>query len=116
MYNNIVIRVIKSWRYIMITIGRVTKPKAGVVNIRIDRQTPVGNPFPVNKAHSNRDEVCDKYEEWFKAQMTNKKSPVYKEIVRIYLIAKEQDVNLQCWCAPKRCHGDTIKAFLDKHL
>jgi hypothetical protein len=29
---------------------------------------------------------------------------------------EESTIRLLCWCAPKRCHADTIKAYLDGSL
>jgi hypothetical protein len=100
----------------MITVGLVKQPKPNTLNIRIDRASPLGNPFYM-KSEAQRNEVCDKYEKWFASQISNKQSKVYIEIVRLYKLARDGNhLNLQCWCAPKRCHGDTIKRFLDKYL
>ena len=46
--------------------------------------------------------------------MRNKK--VIDELNRLYLIAKNGDLNLGCWCAPTPCHGDIIKELLDEKL
>lgn len=95
----------------MITIGKKWDKGA----IYIGRGSPLGNPF-VMQSEEDRDFVCDKYQEWFDAQINRKNEVVLKELRRIYNIAKHQDVILGCYCYPKRCHGETIKRFLDKYL
>lgn len=95
----------------MITIGK----KWDKGSIYIGRGSPLGNPF-VMQSEEDRDFVCDKYQEWFDTQINQKNEVVLKELRRIYNIAKYQDVILGCYCYPKRCHGETIKRFLDKYL
>ena len=66
-----------------ITIGKVKVNKRGanIVNVRCDRGTALGNPFPM-RHESQRNEVCDKYELWFKDAV--KTMPVRKELAHIY--------------------------------
>jgi hypothetical protein len=99
----------------MITVGRVWRNKSDAINVKIDRTSVLGNPFKM-ETESQRDEVCEKYEEYFNQQVANKNPVFMKELRRIYTLARTGDVNLQCWCAPKRCHGDTIKKYLDSYL
>lgn len=83
-----------------ITVGRVYKDKLNCKNIKIDRSSPLGNPFYM-KDESKRDEVCDKYESYFQNKV-KEAGKFREEVVRIYTILKEgSDVNLQCWCSPK---------------
>lgn len=72
------------------------------------RRSILGNPFILNK-EEDRDKVCDQYEDWFKEQM----SIFLPELVRILLLYKTHGhLRLFCWCAPKRCHAETIKRWL----
>lgn len=95
----------------MITIGKKWDKGA----IYIGRGSPLGNPF-VMRTEEDRDIVCNKYEEWFYKQIKEENQVVLNELRRIYLLAKKQNIVLGCFCSPKRCHGETIKKFLDKHL
>lgn len=95
---------------------RNTKPTEPY-DFYIDRRSPLGNKFPM-KDESERDEVCEKYEEWFN-KMKNSSS-IIKNAPRSKLVnemltalKKYGQVRLFCWCAPKRCHGDTIKKYLE---
>jgi hypothetical protein len=68
---------------------------------RIDRATQWGNPFILHD-ESMRDEVCDAFEEYARHRLLSE--PDWLEPLRGY--------DLACWCAPKRCHGDTILKLL----
>ncbi|MBL4860111.1 MAG: DUF4326 domain-containing protein, partial [Acinetobacter sp.] len=64
--------------------------------------------------HGNRDEVCDQYQVYFDEQV-EKENPLFiDELNRLATIALGKTLRLKCFCAPKRCHGDTIKNALLK--
>ena len=85
-------------------------------HIYCGRGSPVGNPFKVTNGET-RDSVCDSYAVWFHEQIKpGVNEPFRQYLLKIFYMAQKQDVNLGCFCAPKRCHCDTIKAFLDKQL
>ena len=83
--------------------------------IYIGRGSPLGNIF-VMKDKSERDIVCDAYEVWFNEKVKQNDPSVMQELRKIYKLAKQGDVVLGCYCSPKRCHGDTIKNFLDRYI
>lgn len=61
-----------------------------------DQDSPYANPFKVGK-DGTRDEVCDKYREYFKKKFD------------LVTVKKElAGKTLGCWCAPHRCHGHEI--------
>lgn len=67
--------------------------------VRIDRQSKFGNPFVMkDDSDSERNRVCDEYEAWIKTK------PQLIAAIKEELKGKD----LMCWCAPKRCHGETI--------
>lgn len=82
---------------------------------RVDRASPVGNPFYMHD-ESERNEVCDKYEGYFYRQLNyNSEFAMY---LRKMLNALRQygRLYLYCWCAPKRCHAETIKQWLEQQI
>lgn len=80
--------------------------------VRVDRTSPLGNPFVMHE-ESERDQVCDQYEKYFNEQIKDKNSAFVQELRRLYKILKKHNkLQLYCWCAPKRCHAETIKKFL----
>ena len=88
--------------------------KDNEVLIKVDRSTPVGNPFYMRN-EGMRDEVCGKYEAYFYKKV--KEAGAFRDYVaHIYRTALKNDVALGCWCAPKRCHADTIAAFINQFL
>ena len=101
----------------MITVGKVNGASpAGSVVVRADRKSPLGNPFYM-ATEAMRDEVCIKFAAWMKDQLgSDKSNPFVVRLREVYKISQERDVHLTCWCAPRRCHCDTIKSFLDGHL
>ena len=88
-------------------------------DFRVDRPSPVGNPFVGMagvKDNQEREKVCDLYEDWF--QLKLKKREDQKFIHYLHKIKEalltHGRVRLFCWCAPKRCHSETIKRWLEK--
>ena len=84
--------------------------------IYIGRPSPLGNPFPMTK-EAERQSVCDKYEVWFDKQVLGEAPELMAELEMILSMAIEYGlVRLKCFCAPRACHGDTVKAYLIKQL
>ena len=93
--------------------------------VRVDRTSVLGNPFRMFDEH-DRDFVCDKYEEYFYMMFEAGTEPNFhnigaqifvNELRRLYKLAKTHGkLDLFCWCAPKRCHAETIKRFLENYL
>lgn len=67
--------------------------------VRVDRSSKWGNPFVMrDQSHTERNRVCDEFE----ALVARKPSMV--AAIKAELRGKD----LVCWCAPKRCHADTL--------
>ena len=91
---------------------RTYRAVEGEVLIKVDRSSVLGNPFFMHN-ESERDLVCDQYEEYFYKQVP--KNAAFTNALRnIYRVMQTQDVALGCWCYPKRCHAETIMRFLNK--
>ena len=90
--------------------------KDNEVLIKVDRSNKIlGNKFYM-KAEAYRNKVCDDYANWFNAKVNNNDISVMQELNRILIIARNNDIALGCWCYPKRCHSETIKAWLENNL
>jgi hypothetical protein len=74
----------------------------------------LGNPFFM-ATESERDCVCNKYEEWFKLNSEINSKVIFElnRIKNIYLLFGK--LRLFCWCAPKRCHAETIRNYILKN-
>ena len=94
---------------------RKSKPTCST-DFRIDRASVLGNPFPM-AVESERDKVCKEYEEYFHNKMKDTNSQFYSKMAEILDVYKQfKQIRLFCWCAPKRCHGETIKKWLETNI
>lgn len=88
----------------------------------IGRGTPLGNPFSHmtgTKAQvivATREEAVGKYKEWLSRKIRAKDPEILAELNRLLVLARRGDLKLKCFCAPKDCHGDVIKEFLEAQL
>lgn len=80
--------------------------------VYIGRPSVFGNPYQIG-VDGSRAEVIAKYEVHLRKEM---KKPRSLRRIAIVELARQyrdgQEINLACWCAPKRCHGDVIKAII----
>ena len=91
---------------------RFSKPQFAW-QVRVDRASVLGNPYYMEN-ETQRDKVCDLYKAYFEENMQDTNSAFYQEIQRLYGILKEYGkLELYCWCAPKRCHSESIKKYLE---
>lgn len=100
----------------MITVINKYKDKGGVSIMR--GKSPLANPYRVSKDKGGytRDTSTGAYKEWFKGKVEEKDQVIMKELRKLYKLAYEGDLSLSCCCAPLKCHGDTIKEYLDTYL
>ena len=92
-----------------VVIGKVRQNLEGYTPVYIGRGSPLGNPWPISQ-YRTRDMVCDRHAVYFEEQVKLKGSPINKEMQRLVrLILKGEKLLLQCFCVPKRCHGETVK-------
>lgn len=73
------------------------------LTLRIDRASQWGNPFVIG-IDGDRDAVCnlfEKYAVWRLKQQPDWLKPL-------------EGRDVICWCAPLRCHGETLMKLLAK--
>ena len=64
-------------------------------------------------SEADRDAVCEDYHRYFHKQLADFKNyPFHNEIEAILTAADQGDIQLSCFCAPKRCHCETIKDYV----
>ncbi len=90
---------------------RNEKPKYDY-DIKVCRGASIlGNPYYLG-CESRRDWVCNKYYEWLTAKIVAHEDQL-NELDRLRkLYKKHGKLRLFCWCAPKRCHAETIKQLI----
>ena len=85
--------------------------------VYIGRGTVLGNPFPMaNDSDVERARVIDEYRKWINGMLNDKNQMVCDELNKLYRIGKHGKLYLECWCAPKKCHGDIIKHILEEAI
>lgn len=80
--------------------GRGSSRRKDLTNARL------GNPFPL-ESEAQRDAVCDRYERMLDRNREHRHWPTIRKIAQEVLDGKT--VALYCFCAPKRCHCETIR-------
>ena len=121
--------------------GPAARPPPGVQDLRVDRQTAFGNPFPMGAdGHDEhfRDAVCNACEELLEDPLGANldaiaakhqlrvdgrfRNPAARQELSDALGAAEarlragESLRLMCWCFPKRCHADGIAQTLCRRL
>lgn len=69
--------------------------------VYIGRGSPWGNPFVLGR-DGDRDSVCEQYEAYLAARIDSNS-------VSLQALAELHGKDLVCFCAPLRCHGDTLQ-------
>lgn len=94
------------------------RPPAHYIKVFIDRPSgsALQNPFPLRQ-ESDRVEVLEAFESHIKLKLRSRDESVISALMRIVnLVISGQDVALMCWCAPKACHGNTVKRICEKKV
>lgn len=85
-------------------------------DVCVDRATPLGNRFRMKIGGGNRNKVCDAYNNEFQKKVLYEHKQFMAELNRlIKLYNKYNKLRLFCWCVPKRCHAETIRAYILEH-
>lgn len=81
----------------------LNKHKHGIPQgaVYIGRGSKWGNPFVIGK-DGDRNAVCELHAEYLRNQVRNKEITL-EELAELY------GKDLVCFCAPARCHGDTLE-------
>ena len=104
--------------------NRKVETHKGNNNFYIGRGSALGNPYThitdkKTKAiyqAKDRDDAIEKYSHYFDI-MYGSNIAFTKAVDEIYEVYKSgEDVYLECYCSPLRCHGDVIKEKLEKRL
>jgi hypothetical protein len=80
----------------------------------VARGTPLGNRYFLAK-ENERDQACDWYDNWFFNHSHSKEFYDYLNVL-ITAYKKYGKLRLFCWCAPKRCHAETPKRYIEDQI
>jgi len=92
------------------------RQEKGEKRVYCGRPSPLGNPYAMRN-EKQRNRVCNLYDKHFAKLLKNDDMVMGAEIERLLELHKEHgDVTLACYCAPKRCHVDTIAEHLNQMI
>jgi hypothetical protein len=77
----------------------------------VGRGSPLGNPWAITPTRS-RAECIEIYEVYLRRNLEVEDPDIMREMVRLYEIAQQRPLFLDCYCAPQACHGEIIKKAL----
>lgn len=99
---------------IPITVVNKRHKKTELARTYIGRGSVYGNPF-IMQLEEERDTVCEAYQAYFDKRIVE--DPGFLEAMhRLARTARRQGyLKLECFCAPKRCHGETLANYV-RHL
>lgn len=89
--------------------------------IYVGRGSILGNPYTsiqhkktlANFVVNSREESISMFRNYLLEQINNKNQEICQILNHIYILAKNEDVFLSCYCKPKSCHADIIKEIVD---
>lgn len=80
------------------------------------KESPLSNPIAL-PSENQRNKVCDAYGLYLIDKIENSDQAIMTELMKLReLYCKHGKLDLVCWCAPKRCHCDTIKHIMDTSM
>lgn len=96
-----------------LSVASYKQPVDADSHIRIDRLSPVGNPFRIG-IDGTRDEVIEKYRLWMCENYDYKINYAFTHYIDhiIKCLRSGKSICLMCHCKPLPCHGDVLKLFI----
>lgn len=90
--------------------------RKGYGAVYIGRPSVLGNPF-VMTSEAQRTEVIAKYKVYFDKKVAVR-DPKFMEVLDALVEHSRagMDLVLGCFCAPRACHGDVIKEYIDRKV
>lgn len=63
-----------------------------------------------------RQDAINSYKGWLIQKIVDGDKKILQELTNLIQKAREGDLLLVCYCAPKPCHGDVIKKLIERQL
>jgi len=83
--------------------------------VYIGRPSILGNPYPL-RTELDRPLVVQKYREYFERRVQSNNAAFMRALAELERLARSGELVLGCFCAPRACHGDVIKEYLDRKI
>lgn len=100
----------------MITVVKYKDHKHNPECTYIGRGSPLGNPYAMKvDTEEEREAVIKLFKEHMMLYVKIPDSNVRKALIDLYRREKNgENILLGCFCAPKACHGNVIKEFIEE--
>ena len=85
--------------------------------VYVGRPSSLGNPWRVPRGYNHAtdpDGVLEKYRAWLLNRLAEPSSFQSHDMSFLVRAARQGDLVLICWCAPKRCHADVIREEIER--
>lgn len=117
----------------MISVGNVRKIELPGEHVYIGREwtgqgkhyeeSPLANPIHFERVcpvcgmhhfdeHKGREQLVECYRTYLRLKWVEG-GAVKQELIRLADLSRTMDIVLDCWCAPKACHGDEVKRAIE---
>lgn len=81
--------------------------KATEYDYRVDRNSPLGNPYHISR-FAFRKTVCAQFRNGWDKMVENKNKKEYFDVL-VNHYKETGHLILACWCAPLPCHAEVIR-------
>lgn len=96
----------------VIVVSKKDKEPTGYLLHYIGRPNVLGNPFGM-RDEGDRADVVRWYRDWLREQWLQN-GPSREALEELAERVRDGEcIALQCWCAPRACHGDVIKEAIE---
>lgn len=91
-------------------------------DVYVGRGSPLGNPYTHRKNSkakfvvSDRETAILKYKEYLLEEISKENVKILSEIQKIQNKLAKGNVNLVCYCSPKKCHAEVIKEIITEKI
>ncbi len=80
--------------------------------VYIGRGSAFGNRFVIGK-DGDREQVIESFREWAVKELARGKGKFWRGMRGLKKDAEKGRLILECFCKPRKCHGDVIKELIE---
>ena len=87
------------------------------ITIKVNcEKSPLANPFKVNR-ESERNVKIEQYQQWLGDRLSDPMGEESEYLDRaVSSLLKHRELNLACWCSPKKCHAEVVASFIGERV
>jgi len=105
-------------------VNKITYASTTPYQMYIGRGSVLGNPYTSKNLSktkaiyqcATKEEALSNYRKYLLEKIKEKDKDICDELNTIHTLAIKHKIDLVCYCAPKKCHGDIIKEIVTSKL